>query len=410
MANRNSDLPKVALVTGVNGISGHAIVEHLIRRPETEWSKIIVTSRSQLQSYWVDPRVEFIALDFLEHKETLVRKMKAICSDVTHAYFTSYIHNNDFFKLAEKNCPLFRNFLEAIDTVCPILERVCLQTGGKHYGVQFQEATTLLHEDLPRYRGPGSESIFYYQQEDDLFEIQKRRNTWHYNIIRPFGIVGFTPQCQPSPLSRRHSQLTQANPRTLVAGINEAVPIAQYFLICRELGEEPKWPGNLNTYHYSQDMSYSPGIADLTIFATTRDHCKDEAFNHVNGDASVGKFLWQRLGEYFNMHVPNYSSVLDERNSQVDFRVWAKDKAPVWERIVAKYGGRVDSFQIDAFELMNWFFNPTCDVTTPFAVSISKARKAGWGRIDDSYDIWSQTFQSYENARVLPNHRQFHEN
>ncbi|KAI9037295.1 SDR family oxidoreductase [Aspergillus affinis] len=389
MVNRNSDLPKVALVTGANGISGHAIVEHLIRRPDTEWSKIIVTSRSQLQSYWVDPRVEFIALDFLEPKETIVRKMKAICSDVTHAYFTSYIHNNDFFKLAEKNCPLFRNFLEAIDTVCPSLERVCLQTGGKHYGVQFQESNTLLHEDLPRYCGPGSESIFYYQQEDDLFEIQKRRNTWHYNIIRPFGIVGFTPQ---------------------FAGMNEAVPIAQYFLICRELGEEPKWPGSLNTYHSPQGMSYSPGIADLTIFATTRDHCKDEAFNHVNGDVLVSKFLWQRLGEHFNMHAPNYSSVLDEKKSQVDLGEWAKDKVPVWERIVAKYGGRVDSFRIDAFEMMNWFFNPNCDVITPYVGSINKARKAGWGRVDDSYDIWALTLQSYENAGVLPNHRQFHEN
>ena len=28
---------KVALVTGVNGISGHAIVENLIRQPKSEW-------------------------------------------------------------------------------------------------------------------------------------------------------------------------------------------------------------------------------------------------------------------------------------------------------------------------------------------------------------------------------------
>lgn len=28
---------KVAFVTGVNGVSGNAIVEHLIRTPKTEW-------------------------------------------------------------------------------------------------------------------------------------------------------------------------------------------------------------------------------------------------------------------------------------------------------------------------------------------------------------------------------------
>ncbi|KAJ6178270.1 nucleoside-diphosphate-sugar epimerase GsfE [Penicillium mononematosum] len=387
MASNHS--AKVALVTGANGISGHSIVEYLIRRPETEWwitTKIIVTSRRQLQSYWVDPRIEFIALDFLESKETLMQKMKIICHEVTHVYFTSYIHDNDFDKLAGKNCPLFRNFLEVIDTVCPNLERVCLQTGGKHYGVQFQESTTLLDEDLPRYCGPGSKSIFYYQQEDDLFEVQKRKSTWHYNIIRPFGIVGFTPQ---------------------FSGMNEVVPVAQYFLICRELGEEPRWPGNLSTYHHAQGMSYSPSIADLTIFVTSHDHCKDEAFNHVNGDVLVFKFLWKRIGEYFNVEVPSYSSTLDERKSLIDMKEWAMDKAPVWERIIAKYGGNVDSFQIGAFELMNWFSNPTEKITTPYVATLNKARKAGWGRVDDSYDTWIRTLQSYENAGILPNHRQF---
>lgn len=52
-------------------------------------------------------------------------------------------------------------------------------------------------EHTPRYDGPGKETLFYYRQEDDLFEIQKRRNAWAYTIIRPFGIVGYTPQCMP---------------------------------------------------------------------------------------------------------------------------------------------------------------------------------------------------------------------
>lgn len=29
--------PKVAFVTGANGISGHAIIENLIRTPSHEW-------------------------------------------------------------------------------------------------------------------------------------------------------------------------------------------------------------------------------------------------------------------------------------------------------------------------------------------------------------------------------------
>lgn len=75
--------------------------------------------------------MEFVAVDFLESLETIISKLKDICAPVTHAYFTSYVHDDDFRVLREKNVPLFRNFLDAVDAVCPGLQRVSLQTGGK---------------------------------------------------------------------------------------------------------------------------------------------------------------------------------------------------------------------------------------------------------------------------------------
>jgi hypothetical protein len=90
-----------------------------------------VTSRRPLAYFWPDPRVEFVGADFLDPVETIVAKLKDICVPVTHAYFTSYVHNDDFKVLKEKNEPLFKNFIDAVDEVCPNLERVCLQTGGK---------------------------------------------------------------------------------------------------------------------------------------------------------------------------------------------------------------------------------------------------------------------------------------
>ena len=192
---------RVAFVTGANGITGHALIEHLIRTPNHEWcvlcplwtfstsplaevdhkcsrdihissvlpnlnrihillavllrlglfknlrstvtrqvyiltriylrSKIIITSRTPPKIPWIDPRVQFVSLDFLNSVEVLVGNIQRVCENVTHAFFTSYVHDNDPTKLPEKNCPLFRNFLEAIDTACPILQRVILQTGGK---------------------------------------------------------------------------------------------------------------------------------------------------------------------------------------------------------------------------------------------------------------------------------------
>ncbi|KAJ5326862.1 uncharacterized protein MYU51_001541 [Penicillium brevicompactum] len=368
---------KVAFVTGVNGISGSAIVDHLIKQPHSEWSEIIITSRSPIKSTQIDSRVRFVAIDFLRPVEEIVEQIKDLCKNVTHAFFTSYVHDNDFSILYKKNGPLFRHFLEATDLACPKLKRVVLQTGGKHYAFQYRDIKTPLVEDIPRYTGP--ENMFYYEQEDDLFAVQKRRNTWNYNIIRPMGIIGFSWQ---------------------YLGINETLPIAQYFLVCRELGEAPRWPGNLDTWLRSETQSFAPGIADLTIWAATQDACKDEAFNHVNGDVIVWKFLWYMLADYFKAPMTNFEPPTEETKT-IDMAEWAKDKRPTWEKIVAKHGGEVNSFNIAAFELMNWYIAPS-GIKGSILATNAKARDFGWLRNDDTYRAWLSTMRAYENAGVLP--------
>ena len=92
----------------------------------------MVTSRSPLKNFWQAPRIEFVALDFLKPVDTLIPKMQTFCRGVTHTFFTSYVHTDDFTKLGDLNVPLFEHFLIAIDTVAgDSLQRVCLQTGGK---------------------------------------------------------------------------------------------------------------------------------------------------------------------------------------------------------------------------------------------------------------------------------------
>lgn len=94
-------------------------------------SKIVVTSRRPLLYYWQDPRIEFVAVDFLDPLKHIIETLRAVCKEVTHAYFTSYVHVADFNALRDKNVPLFRNFLEAVNSVAPNLQRVSLQTGCK---------------------------------------------------------------------------------------------------------------------------------------------------------------------------------------------------------------------------------------------------------------------------------------
>ncbi|PYH28648.1 SDR family oxidoreductase [Aspergillus neoniger CBS 115656] len=378
-----SPLPqKVAFVTGANGISGYAIVEHLIRQPKHEWSKIIVTSRRPLPTPWIDPRVEFVAVDFLESVETIISKLKDICAPVTHAYFTSYVHDDDFRVLREKNVPLFRNFLDAVDAVCPGLQRVSLQTGGKYYGVHLGPVKVPLEESFPRYDDQGFN--FYYNQEDYLREVQKRRNTWSYNIIRPNAINGFAPHAN---------------------GMSEALTIAIYMLICRELNQPATLPGNEYFWNSIENDSYAPSLADLTVWASSQEHCRDEVFNHVNGDIFVWKHMWQDVAKYFGVEVPEpkfekTAGQAKTLSNEIDMVEWAKDKRAVWETVVQKHGGKVEAFDWGTWGFFNWATGKSWLTIS----SINKARKYGWQRHDNTFDTWIETYRSFENAGVLPSH------
>ncbi|CAK46358.1 NAD-dependent epimerase/dehydratase [Aspergillus niger] len=369
------------MVTPLPLITPHhtIIFPNIINHPR---SKIIVTSRRPLPTPWIDPRVEFVAVDFLESVETIVSKIKDICAPVTHAYFTSYVHDNDFKVLKEKNVPLFRNFLDAVDAVCPALRRVSLQTGGKYYGVHLGPVKVPLEESFSRYDDQGFN--FYYNQEDYLREAQKRRNTWSYNIIRPNAINGYAPHAN---------------------GMSEALTIAIYMLICRELNQPATFPGNEYFWNSIDDNSYAPSLADLTVWASSQEHCRDEVFNHVNGDVFVWKHIWQDVAKYFGVEVPEpkfekAAGQAKTLSNEIDMVEWAKDKRAVWETVVQKHGGKVEAFDWGTWGFFNWATGKSWLTIS----SINKARKYGWKRHDNTFDTWIETYRSFENAGVLPSH------
>ncbi|EWG48593.1 hypothetical protein FVEG_16288 [Fusarium verticillioides 7600] len=305
---------KVSFVTGNNGITGNAIIEHPIRKPEPEWSKIIITSRRvPKQSVWQDHRVKFIALDFLNLVEELIKHMAPLCHDVTHAFFTSYVHTANFAKLRDSNIPSFHNFLVAIDIVAAsTLQRVCLQTGGKCYGPHLGPTEAPLHEEMGRYEDKGENS--YYPQEDFLSTLAPKRS-WNWNVIRPNAIIGYTPAGN---------------------GMSMTLTLAIYMLVCRKMGVPPMFPGNKFFFNQCVDDSpYAPSIADLSVWAVTDEHTENEAFNHQNGDVFVWKQLWGKLGRHFGIEVPEFTEWTAEGDQQRmanNFLMteWHKDKKQVW--------------------------------------------------------------------------------
>ncbi|KAK0647826.1 Short chain dehydrogenase gsfE [Lasiodiplodia hormozganensis] len=363
---------KVAFVSGANGITGFAIVEHLLQQPKSEWSQIIVSSRRPMVYPWYDARIEFVAVDFLDPVEKTTEALKSICKDVTHVYYSSYVHHPDLSRLPEKNVPLFKNFLDTVKAVCPKLERVCLQTGGKYYGTHLHWRPVPHTEDTPRYDDKGLN--FYFPQEDYLASSQAASGgQWSYSIIRPFGVIGYVPQAN---------------------GMSLGLSMAVYLILHVELGAKVQFPGNDFTYNAVEDVSYAPAMADLSVWATTQDHTKNEAFNATIGDLIVWRYFFPQLANYFGLEGPEDGNEL----LPVSPAEWIKDKKPVWLAIVEKYGGNPDTFDWCTWDMWSWAMYRKW----PVWASMNKAKRLGWKRQDFAYDVWSETFKAFENAGVLP--------
>lgn len=312
--------PNTALITGANGISGNAILEYLVKHTnKQQWNKIIVTSRSPFKTTVSDDRVTFVALDFAKSVDEIASGMKQLCGSVTHAYFCSYVHKDDFVELNAANKALFENFLSALQQVASKLQNVTLQTGGKYYNVHLRPVPSPAREEEPRQSGIDN---FYFPQEDFLASEQQGKS-WSWNVIRPEAIVGAT-----------------AKPN----GMNEALTIALYLLVNRKLGSDAPMPTNQRYWEGTDDVSYAPLIADLTIYASTSQQCANQAFNVTNGDYFCWKYMWPRLAAYFGAKASS-DQVFEKAYPRegdvqlnVSFAEWAKDKRPVWDKICDEAG------------------------------------------------------------------------
>lgn len=154
-----------------------------------------------------------------------------------------------------------------------------------------------MEENFPRYDDQGYN--FYYNQEDYPKELQAHRNTWSYTVIRPNAINGYAPN---GKFTKERFSVQDIDSH-IANGMSEVLTIVIYMLICKGIDEPAKFPGNEYFWNSIDDNSYAPSLADLTVFAASRDSCKNEAFNHVNGDVFVWKHIWQDFAAYFGLEV-----------------------------------------------------------------------------------------------------------
>lgn len=376
--------PKIAFVTGGNGITGSAIIEYLAKSTNgDQFSKIITTSRSPFKTTVSDDRIEFIALDFTQSPQELTGRMSDVCSGVTHAYFSSYVHKDDFRELNSANQALFENFLLALLEIAPKLENVTLQTGGKHYGVHLSPVPSPAREEEPR-RG-SSEDNFYFPQEDFLKSKQKGSN-WTWNVIRPEAIIGTT--IKPN-------------------GMNSALTYALYILTCKKLGQIPKMPTNQIYWTGYDDCSYAPLIAEFTIFVSTNPAAVNEAFNITNGDYLCWQYMWPRLTAYFGVETSSAYKFehpgleVGAPHLEVSLAEWASsEKKQAWEQYCEENGcpEAKSSWDAGTWQYQDWVFGRTWSAT----LSMSKARKFGYNGYIDSFQSFVETYEKMKSLKQLP--------
>ena len=308
--------------------------------------------------------------------------MRGVCKEVTHAYFSSYVHKDDFAELNTANSLLFENFLTALLEVSPILENCTLQTGGKHYNAHLYPVPSPCREEEPRLE--ASIDNFYFPQEDFL-TLKQKGQRWSWNVIRPVAIIGTTPK--PN-------------------GMNSALTYALYFLVCKELGQEAKMPTNQIYWNGYEDQSYAPLVADLTIFVSTNSKCANEAFNIANGDYFSWRYMWPRLAAYFGAKATSDQKfekpLPTESVLQLDLSLaeWAKDKRPIWDTICDNTALKQakTTWDFGTWGYQDWVFQRTWSST----VSINKARRFGWTGHIDSYEALVNTFEKMKALGQIP--------
>ncbi|KAK8076356.1 NAD(P)-binding Rossmann-fold containing protein [Apiospora phragmitis] len=360
-----------------------------------DWASIIFTSRSAFKPTVADPRIRFIAIDFLHDVPDLVKHMQEVCRLVTHAYFCSYLHKDDFTESYAANKALFASFLSALDQTTPKLENVTLQTGGKYYKLHVEPVPSPAREDDPRRHGPLEN--FYFPQEDLLAEMSQRSGggnsnkapRWSWNVVRPGPIIGVNAQ----PL-----------------GLNVGLIMAVYFLIGRELGTESPMPTNRRYWGGADDASYAPLIADLAVFVSTHPNCANEAFNVANGDSFNWRHMWPRLAASLGARADPeqcFANPTPEEGSrgalQLDgwsFADWCRNKRPVWDALCERQGlpGAKATFDLAGWEVGDFLFRRTWSTT----LSVDKSCRYGWTGHIDSYQAFVNTFDKFRELRLIP--------
>ena len=348
-------MTKTALIAGAGGAASKRLIDVLLADPD--WS-VIALARSQRPSR---DRLTAVSADLFDRDAC--RRALADKRDITHVFYTARAkHGETGVESVEDNVAMLRNVLDAVEPIAPGLEHVHLVQGTKYYGMHLGPFRTPAREDDPRHPPPN----FYYDQQNLLVERQRGRG-WAWSASRPTFIYDFAPE----------------------RARNAVAVIGAYAALCRQLSLRFDFPGA--AFDAQRDLTDASLLARAMKYIAVTRACRNQAFNVTNGDVVSWRDLWPGIAAHFGIAAGEARSF--------SLNAWARDKQPVWDAIVQRYGltdTRLDEVADWAFADFHW--SQGYDVVSDPA----KLHAAGFTEMIDSGAMLLAHLRRYRAAKILP--------
>jgi len=356
MMNESTEIRKVALVIGANGVIGRNLINHLITLPD--WDVIGISRRGGEST----DRVRYVATDLLNINETR-EKLKGL-TEVTHVFYAAYQDRPTWAELVPPNLAMLVNIVEVMEPIALGLKHVSLMQGYKVYGAHLGPFKTPARETDANHMPPE----FNIAQQDFLEQRQKGKS-WTWSALRPSVVCGFA----------------LGNP------MNLAMVIGIYASISKELGLPLRFPGKPGAYDSLLEMTDAGLLAKATVWAATEENCANQAFNITNGDLFRWNELWPKIARYFELEVaPPLPMSLD---------IIMADKEELWDTMVKKHGLATHSYKdVSSWQFGDFVFSWNYD----FFSDGSKARRLGFHEYVDTEVMFKNFFDDFRKRKVIP--------
>lgn len=353
----NANARRVALVAGASGMVGSRLVHELLA---AEWKVIGICRRPPASPV---PGCAYVHLDLAD--AAACHAALAAHADVTHVFYAGrHQHTTTAPEPIEINVAMLRNVLDAAEACATGLAHVHAVHGGKVYG-----------STLGPYKTPARESdsrvladTFYYGQED-LLRARQAGRRWTWTTSRPLTV------CDTD------AAIVRNFPRL----------VAVYAALSRELGLDLHFPGKALAWTSLYQATDARQLARAIIWMAATPGCANEVFNVTNGDHFRWVHLWPLLAEGLSMRAGVPRPV---RLGEV-----MSDKAPVWERVVARHGLRPTPFSDAAiWPYGDFVMGHEYDVMS----DTTKLRQFGFHEVVETQAMFMRVFGALRTARVIP--------